>query len=804
MKSKNNYKYRYISKFIGGVLLVLLLLNLATSHDIENTFYRLLFILSTLLVAKLLDGPDNKGKLILNWKHFFALALIITSLTLTIFFESQFFAWIFLITFFAFLLHYSRQFKNHSIFIKVFIPINLSVFAGIVPVIINQMLIRFSDEEFYAAVMMVAFSILWLLLYFVYIYSIEDAEVFPFLKIKKSISLKETTLLWGLWGLVLILFFTAIKSYQNSFFPKDLAPLYPGITTETPFICGTTDANESKKGSDGKAVQDTFAALLASKEILTTNDYAFLAIYEQNAVYAQSYKEKLLLEAENNNYTEPANSVKYDQYLASQTIYFFEEIKKSFPELFNEREIDFIENWIKLINKRALTVELVDIFYGLAFSQKPVGAYQNQAIGAGLYAQLLNANISNDLNFKQNKAYLNQSNFGWDRGFRVLDDSINYQPVWITNAYLYELYSGSESNLNQRLSFEWMLNQALPDGSLMSYNFPFKISLGPVSLLGANMLHDGRFLWLTEQAMKNVEDNNYFYPQVGTEVPINENVYVEMPTVGSCLLYGSSGLPGNEGPLAPDKIVFRDGWEDDDLYILLNLRFTGWHRYKSTNAIVLVYAGQELVKEQYTQNLIPWLPVGRAMVRDKRIPIEQLNTLLIPRVGLDAVLNTLIDWFGPYAQDPPFYSDVEIFETSDEYDHTRITLKDWHDWQFNRSIFFYHDGPVFILDNAESKKQKKAVVNFHLADGYTLNENRGINPDTKVDFLFINQENGKLLTKKEAGSLLVQYQSDELGRLNLLTILLPAEWKNGEFVSYKNGIVTLNLAGQSIEFSLTQ
>jgi len=753
-------------------------------------------------VAKLLDGPNNNGKLILNWKHFFALALLITTFTITIFIESQFFAWIFLITFFAFLLHYSRQFKNHSIFIKVFIPINLSIFAGIVPVIINQILIRFSDEEFYSAVMMVAFSILWLLLYFVYIYSIEDVEVFRFWKIKNSISLKKTSLLWGLWGLVLILFLTAIKSYQNSFFPKDLAPQYPGITTETPFLCGTTDASEPKIGSDGKAVQDNFAALLTSKENLTTNDYAFLAIYEQNIVNSQIYKEKLLLEAENNNYTEPAKSVKYDQYLASQTIYFFEEIKKSFPELFNEREIDFIENWIGEINKRALSVELVDVFYGLAFSQRPVGAYQNQSIGAGLYAQLLSANVNKTLDLSQNKTYLDKSDFGWDQGFRVLDDSINYQPVWITNAYLFGLYTGSESHLNQRLSFEWLLNQALPDGNSMSYNFPFKISLAPVSLLGANILDDGRFLWLTQQVMRNTENTDRFYAQAGAEVPLEENLLAEMPAVGSCLLYGDSGLPGNEGPLAPDKIVFRNGWEEDDLYMLLNLRFTGWHRYKSTNALVLVYAGQELVKEQYSQNLIPWLPAGRAMVRDKRIPIEQLNTLLIPRVGLDAAVNTIIDWFGPYAQDPPFYSEIESFGTSSNVDYVKTTIKDWHGWEFNRLIYFYHDGPVFIIDNANSKRKSEAAINLHLTEGYELNDNRATTPDTNVDFLFIDLGNGKLLDVAEENMLLVQYQSEVRGQLNLLTIILPVEWQHAEFVSYEDDVIILDLEGQLYNFNL--
>ena len=118
------------------------------------------------------------------------------------------------------------------------------------------------------------------------------------------------------------------------------------------------------------------------------------------------------------------------------------------------------------------------------------------------------------------------------------------------------------------------------------------------------------------------------------------------------MIYGNSGLPEQTGPLAADKVVLRNGWDADDLYVMLNLRFSGWHRYKASNAISLIYAGAPLVEEQYTQEAIPWLPTGRALVRDKRIQIEQLNTLLIKRSGLDAVLNTLNSWFGPILRIP--------------------------------------------------------------------------------------------------------------------------------------------------------
>ncbi len=97
-------------------------------------------------------------------------------------------------------------------------------------------------------------------------------------------------------------------------------------------------------------------------------------------------------------------------------------------------------------------------------------------------------------------------------------------------------------------------------------------------------------------------------------------------------------------------------------------------------------------------------------MRDKRIQIEQLNTLLIKRSGLDAVLNTLNSWFGPYSQDPPpYYANVEAFSTSAELDYSKTSTKDWHGWDFSREIFLFQDGPAVILDKADHAGNKARI-----------------------------------------------------------------------------------------------
>lgn len=81
--------------------------------------------------------------------------------------------------------------------------------------------------------------------------------------------------------------------------------------------------------------------------------------------------------------------------------------------------------------------------------------------------------------------------------------------------------------------------------------------------------------------------DGYLFAQPAVEEPAS--LGGRSSTKGSCLLYSDLGLPNQKGPLAPDKIVFRDGWSPDVAYLLVNLRFTGWHRYKATGTVTLVY-----------------------------------------------------------------------------------------------------------------------------------------------------------------------------------------------------------------------
>jgi hypothetical protein len=351
--------------------------------------------------------------------------------------------------------------------------------------------------------------------------------------------------------------------------------------------------------------------------------------------------------------------------------------------------------------------------------------------------------------------------------------------------------------------------QNLPDGKAPQEN-PFQPNLIGSYYLGANLLHDGRYLWLAEQAIKSAADPNIaFSAQPGAEQPLDFNA--EPPTSGSCLLYGGSGLPNQVGPLAPDKIVFRDGWNKDDAYLMLNLRFTGWHRYKATNSIVTLDQNGPLIAEDYIGNSFNWLPKGRSIFRDKRIPRENLNGLLISRQGMDEVLYLLTGNGGPWAQNPPFYATVQSFLTGSGLDYARTAIDGWNGWAQTRSIFFYHQGPIVVWDTAQGPTGQAAAVSWHGKGVTQESENRFLldNGDKKIEMVLLSLDQGKIAAADDdnAGSESILYSSSSDGRLRLATVFLNSEWMGSDVtVDDPNGspIITIQKGGKQCKIPLRE
>ena len=664
--------------------------------------------------------------------------------------------------------------------IRWLVHIVLALACGGLTVSLAQIESHFADEEFFVVLQALALAGYWLVLREVLGWLLgrfprtvlSETEIVEKKtgRISQKIGVRFDSRWLALAGLLTATAFSiwAIHSYQRSFYPSEVPPPFPGISAETPFLCGTALADTQTY--DGQEIFRRLLARIGASPYKGAPEYGMLALGSGETRWAQAFHDSLLTEAEQGLFSGPANSVKSIQHDAALRVYYYSQARAAFPGLFTLAEDETIRQWFAAINRRALTIEWVDWLYALAFTKWPEGPYENQESGAGLLALLETTGLSDLALSVRNRAYLDANPRGWAVRFRVTDDAAVYQPEWLDNAYFQSLYTGDAPPENVQRSFEWLLLQALPDGAPLKYNHIGSASLDGIAYLGAELTGDARYLWAAGRTMDYLESQGkYAGAQPGLDA--GTGLVGHSPTQGSCLIYGDSGLPNQKGPLAPDKIIFRDGWAKDSAYLMLNLRFTSWHRYKATNAVTLVYQNEPLAAEKLSGEVFSWLPKGRSLFRDKRVPRENLNGLVVARTGLSAVLSTLTGIGGPWAQDPPYYASVENFATGPVMDTSTTAIEGWRGWTHRRTIYFYHDGPIVVVDDARGPDTSPAAVFWHIPEGAQIQGTRvllraGENPAEMVIV--------PLAGEIHANGNEVQVQSS--GRVSLVTVFLTGEW----------------------------
>jgi len=660
----------------------------------------------------------------------------------------------------------------------------LALTAGTFPVALSQLESHFADEEFFVALEALALVVFWLILLGMY----------------RLLVHRTTALLWGVQvdrRLVSLAFCLldfgglngVVWAYRHSFYPP-VAPTYPGISEQSPFLCGRVPPDPQVY--DGR---DVFRRILARVEANPRKgppEYGMLALGTGERRWAELFRESLLREVEERRYTGPAHSVKSVQFEAALRAYYYPRVRDRFPGLFSEEEDRAVRAWFAAINRRALTVEWVDLMYALAFSKWPEGPYENQENGAGLLALLEVEGLADPALSPANRAYLARNRRGWTARFRVTDDALVYQPEWIDNVYFQSFYTGEPLGTNARLSFEWLLLQALPDGAPFGYNHPGGNSLAGIFYLGARLFSDPRYIWLAGRAVEMLEQRGgYLFAQPGVEEPVS--LEGRSPTEGSCLIYGDSGLPNQKGPLGPDKIVFRDGWGPEAMYLLVNLRFTGWHRYKATGTVTLVYRGEILAADVLDGRSFSWLPKGRSLFRDKRIPRENLNGLVVAKTGVAAVLYTLTGIGGSWAQDPPYYAEVVAFETGEEMDLAHIRLTGWRGWQHDRWIYFYHNGgPVVVVDEARGPAGARGALIWHLVGGEEVEAHRyhlgGSGGSAEVILLPLDNDSRVDALERAGSSSGLDMVYSGISHFRAATVFLYGLWVGAEVGMEEEGI----------------
>ena len=652
----------------------------------------------------------------------------------------------------------------------------LALAAASLPVLLAQMEAAFADEELFVPLQVAELAGVWLLLALGTRQALSGRQSAPG---ARPLPVEFAVLL----GLGLLAGLTGIRAYQASFYPAT-APGFPGISEQTPFLCTEAPPDSTAVNYTGEAVLAAISQLVEAKPNPGPPEFGLLALTTGEESWAQRFRESLLAEAQRGEFTGPAYSMKSYQYEAVLRLDAFYRVNRRFPGLFSADEAQQVSDWFARINQQALTAEPVDWMYALAFSKLPEGPYENQEIGAGLLALLEYTGLGDPALAAANQDYLQRNPRGWLQRWRNTDDALFYQPVWLTNAYFQSLYTGQAPSENLTRSLEWLLLQALPDGAPYTYNMPYPAPLAGALYLGAGWLDDPRYLWLAGRSTDYLSAHGgSLQAQSGLETAL-EMVGIS-PTVGSCLIYGGSGLPNQLGPLAPDKIVLRDGWTAGATYLLLNLRFSGWHRYKATNTISLLYQGGPLVTEPGSVQKSAWLPAGRSVVRDKRIRREDLNGLLVERSGLGRVLWRLTGAGGPWAQDPPYYARVERFETGAQVDLVQTALSGWHGWEHRRTIHFYKPGPVVVVDTASGPPGRQAALAWRLAEASQKAPDRfqlsGGSQPAELVLLPLQAgapagTSGIQADLDSQGNLAVQYQPPASGSLALVSVFLSGPW----------------------------
>lgn len=656
------------------------------------------------------------------------------------------------------------------------LPLAMAALVGLATVTLTQVEGRFSDEELFVAVEVVSLGGLW---WWLWLGAGALTRLLPRPELPGR-ALARPRVWLTLWLVALAVGGSAwlsLRAYQASFFPTT-APGFAGITTAAPMRCG--EVAPDARTYEGREVYTRLLALLEQHPNKGAPEYGMLALGTGERARAEDFRAQLLAEAREGRFSGAANSVKYIQYEAAARVYYYDRVRAVFPGLFTPEDENAVAAWFAAVNRRALTVEWVDWAYSMALGAWPEGPYANQESGAGLLAILSATGLADPELEARNRDYLARNPGGWALRFRVTDDAVIYQPEWMTNA-LYQRRTGAPADdIQVRRSIDWLFAQALPDGMPLQYNYPLAQSSDGPAYLAATLLNDPRYLWLAGRALEGrAATLGYTGSQPGADAPL-EGVGAA-PTLGSCLIFGDSGMPNQVGPLAPDKVVLRDGWSAASTYALLNLRFTGWHRYKATNTLSLVYRGGPLVAEQLEGETPSWMPRGRRYFRDKRIPRENLSGLLVGRAGLDAVTARLTGIGGAWAQDPPFYAEVEAFTTAGAYDHSVTTLRGWNGWSQRRSLWLYHGGPLVVYDQAEGPAGTPAAISWSLPAATVVAPDRmRLDGGGSPAELVILGAGAITATPQPGGALRVIAAPASPGRIGQVGVLLDGAWTGAE------------------------
>jgi len=542
---------------------------------------------------------------------------------------------------------------------------------------------------------------------------------------KKHLPAKQKII--SIFVIMVMLFSITAYKYWDSMNLNDDLTIYSTENTKNLFDC--VDLSNKNETRQFKYNSDQLIEFLDNKEEKDLGIIFQLYFLSNSEKYANEFRNLLLTKAMNKEFVGVSGSVKAWQSNAMYVAYYYLLASNKDPDIFSPSEKDLIVDWFKEINEHAYRIGWVDYVYGFIFKKVPDGPYENQEIGVGLLSVLSEILKEKYPELaKKNMDYIEQYGIGWKKNFRNPDDNIVYaHHIWQKNAFMMSEYGGHENainNENSKNSFDWVLIQWPSNGMSPAYNVKSDYTPFDTMILGSYLHDDGRYLWLAEKML----DDEIKNPErkIGALIGLEYLQYtksVEEPTVGTCYMIGPTGIAQKPGPLKPDKIVFRDGWKDDSLYALLNLRFSGWHAYKATNSIVTIMYGEPFIVEELNLIEHSWLPKGKADHRDKKINREELNGFIIESKGIEELIKKLTGTGSAWHQDPPKFAEVSLFSNTEIMDLAKTRISDWHGWTHDRVSMLVKDDYFVVFDHAQGNDNRKRGLTWNLKGNVTFSNN---------------------------------------------------------------------------------
>ena len=460
----------------------------------------------------------------------------------------------------------------------------------------------------------------------------------------------------------------------------------------------------------------------------------------------------------------------FDGYAMGLYIHSWLEVKKhkDFEKICTREERETIERWFYQRGRYMWQ----DRDKNLWVSFRP---YCNQDIGVGINALTAEVIKETDLELSEKLFQLaDERLMGWEEKNGNPDDTVYYNPIFALSLYFYAKYRKREDLFqleNCKTTFESMLQQQPGTGMATNYNWT-QCGTSPMMMaLAAHLFQDGRYKWMAEKQLyerlhqrnerqkytiRNISDdiieeqyhgngqedirglvreeikrtNSERYDHVWeglTDTVFHlwffweDGLAAVKPEEGSNLLKKTAGngrWSYEPEPILPEKVVLRDGWEDDSLFVLMNLwgdrnspkSPTTAHRYPASNEILSIVFGEQFA-----------VPNNDQVSRDWSIIRKDMNAFNLCREG--KWLNPLHNQKAPESDRPQTNwmtnAKLQFFECGEAVDASKSTLFDYFGWTSERTMILCKGKYLVVFDQAEGAVSETGGVWWHLQGDMT-------------------------------------------------------------------------------------